>query len=124
MVQLCQQGSIDDLAVSVDAEKALIRVEWLYLLYIMEFDLCHYFINWLKFAIIPHWWQFKWTHIWQFLRSEEGCPFSPLLFTLVIKPLAEVVCYTDDMLLFVSNSVKAACPHTIKWSSAGLYILA
>lgn len=123
--------------ISLDAEKAFDRVEWSYLLFTLrQFGLNNNFISWVRLlytspcasvctnnqrsAMFP-----------LFRGTRQGCPLSPLLFTLAIEPLSaalkieegfegierwgikhQVSLYADDLLLYVNDPV-ANIPHIL-----------
>ena len=118
--------------ISLDAEKAFDRVEWPFLFSVLEkFDLGSSFINVIKTLYSDPIASVNTNG----LMSEgfavrrgcrQGCPLSPLLFTLFIEPLAEVIrtnlditgitageknhvisLFADDVLLYLSDPEKS-----------------
>uniref|UniRef100_A0A3Q3G8L9 Reverse transcriptase domain-containing protein n=1 Tax=Kryptolebias marmoratus TaxID=37003 RepID=A0A3Q3G8L9_KRYMA len=130
VIQLCQRRAMDGLVVSLDAEKAFDRVEWPFLFYTLhQFGLGPNFISWIKVlysrplaAVITNGLRSNNFEVGR--GNRQGCPLSPLLFTLAIEPLAETIrgdpavtgintdrgthkisLYADDVLLFLSRPV-------------------
>uniref|UniRef100_A0A3B4X6N3 Reverse transcriptase domain-containing protein n=1 Tax=Seriola lalandi dorsalis TaxID=1841481 RepID=A0A3B4X6N3_SERLL len=113
---------------SLDAEKAFDRVEWCYMYKVLEhFNFGNYFMNCVKLlydkprarvstnGIISN--SFAVGR-----GTRQGCPLSPLIFALILEPLAQriredpnimgipigksthkIALYADDILLFLSN---------------------
>lgn len=118
--------------IALDAEKALDRVEWKYLFRVLkEFSFNESFINWIKLlytnpqaALLING---TISEAFSLERgTKQGCPLSPLLFNLVIEPLAvsirmseeiegietessshKISLYADDVLLFLKNPTKS-----------------
>lgn len=126
-----------EVLISLDAEKAFDRVKWDFLFVVLEkLELGDNFITWVKLL-----YQSPLTSVWtNSFRSpyfplqwgtRRGCPLSPLLFVLVIEPLAialrslkdyegiyrgevenRVSLYADDLLLYVTNPYESI-PNTV-----------
>ncbi|KAG7519086.1 hypothetical protein JOB18_000893 [Solea senegalensis] len=120
VIQLSHQQKLPSMVMSLDAEKAFDRVEW-------PFLLGQTFCSWVKLlynrplaAVGINWQTFSYFPLARGTR--QGCPLSPLLFAMVIEPLAEAIrnspdiagicagekdhkiaLYADDILLFVTN---------------------
>lgn len=116
------------IAVSLDAEKAFDRSEWLYLLSVLQkMNFGPKFINMVKMlynhptAVIQT--NSEISTLFSLERgTRQGCPLSPLLFALAIEPLAiaihshDAICgftvlqfqhlislYADDIMLYWTN---------------------
>ena len=115
-------------AISLDAEKAFDRVEWLYLFSTLEcFGFSRKFINWIKLIYTGPTASVMTNGIisapFRLGRgTRQGDPASPLLFAIALEPLAaairknqefpgikinnechKLMLYADDILLFVSD---------------------
>lgn len=123
VIQLSHQQKLSSMVISLDPEKAFTRVEWPFLFSALDtFGLGETFCSWVKLlynrplAAVRNNWQTS------SYFTRQGCPLSPLLFAIVIEPLAEAIrnspditgistgekdhkiaLYTDDILLFVTN---------------------
>ena len=129
--------TIPEILISMDAEKAFDRVEWIFLFTAMrKFGFGERFISWVKLL-------YKAPQAYILtnnLRSDpftlhrgtrQGCPLSPLLFALVIEPLAIVLrssgqfqgvhrgsreqrvsLYADDLLLYAQSPAESI-PHIL-----------
>lgn len=113
---------------SLDAEKAFDRVEWEFLFVTLrKFGFKDGFISWIKLlysnqvaTVITNGQQSQYFSLARGTR--QGCPLSPLLFAVVIEPLAIAIrqadnfrgiewggshhklsLYADDLLLYVSD---------------------
>ena len=117
-----------EIVLSLDAEKAFDRVEWRFLFYTLgKFGLGSNFISWVKLLYSSprasvHVNGINSDQFALFRGTRQGCPMSPLLFALVVEPLAmwlrsegrfegimrfgsshKLSLYADDLLLYVSN---------------------
>lgn len=117
-----------EVVISVDAEKAFDRVEWNFLLAVLnKFGLGDIFISWIRLlytspeaSISTNGIQSAYFPLSRGTR--QGCPLSPLLFALAIEPLSiylrsssifsgisrfgmefKLSLYADDLLLYVSD---------------------
>ncbi len=133
-------GNESDITVafSLDAEKAFDRVEWALLFQSLEkFGLGSSFVNWIrllyfspKASVVTNG---RKSPPFQLHRgTRQGCPLSPLLFALVLEPLAiairqnnnnivgikaggiehKLLLYTDDILLLCRRP-SATIPHIL-----------
>lgn len=92
MWKSCQENT-PVAAFSIDAEKAFDRVEWSFLIHVLEaFALGSGFVNWVKLIYttprasvtngqMSPFFQLSWG-------TKQGDPLSPLLFILFLEPLA------------------------------------
>lgn len=82
------------IAVSLDAEKAFDRVEWPYLFYALaQYGFGPHCLQWVKAIYHNPVSSVKTNNIistsFQLFRStRQGCPLSPILFTLALEPLS------------------------------------
>jgi len=122
------QDPVPQVVISLDAEKAFDRIEWKYLFFVLErFGFGTSLLSLIKLLYFSP----KTSVITNGVRSKffplsrgtrQGCPLSPLLFTLAIEPLSialrhsqhftgissmgiehRVSLYADDMLLYISD---------------------
>lgn len=127
-IQKFHKQSIDGVVVSLDAQKAFDRVEMPFLFHVLEkFGLGVNFINWVRLlynnplsSVLTN--GLRSSNFAIQRGTRQGCPLSPLLFALVIEPLAEAVrrnegihglsigdrqhkitLYADDVLIFLTD---------------------
>ena len=127
-----------EVVISLDAEKAFDRVEWSYLLEILNrFCIGSRFISWIallysspKASVSTN--GIKSQYFTLSRGTRQGCPLSPLLFAVAIEPLSIALklanfskeihrcgiehtlsLYADDLLLFISDPV-TTIPKTIE----------
>uniref|UniRef100_A0A8C6LNV0 Reverse transcriptase domain-containing protein n=1 Tax=Nothobranchius furzeri TaxID=105023 RepID=A0A8C6LNV0_NOTFU len=129
---------IETSILSLDAEKAFDRVKWKFLFATLhKFGFGNFFINWLQTlyssptARVRTNDQISASFCLQ-RGTRQGCPLSPSLFAIFIKPLAAAIrqttdikgieckkiehkisLYADDVLLFLQNS-QSSLSHSIK----------
>ncbi len=123
--------SHSEILISLDAEKALDRVEWDYLFSALSrFGFGTIFISWIKLLYASPMSSVQTNNLSDYFRftrsTRQGCPLSPMLFALEIEPLAislrtltgysgvtrgggehKVSLYADDLLLYISNPSKS-----------------
>uniref|UniRef100_A0AAR2J8F3 Reverse transcriptase domain-containing protein n=1 Tax=Pygocentrus nattereri TaxID=42514 RepID=A0AAR2J8F3_PYGNA len=111
---------------SLDAEKAFDQVEWGYIIATLkEFGFGHAFISWVQML-------FEQSPYFSLYRGTcQGCPLSPLLFSIAIEPLAisiredenikpiilggvehKLPLYADDIILL--SEPEQSIPHLLK----------
>lgn len=120
-----------EVVVSLDVEKAFDHVEWDFLFFVLKkFGFGKTFTNWIQLlysspqaSVITN--QMRSQNFSLSRGTRQGCPLSPLLFTLTIEPLALVLkstpsihgisrwglemnvsLYADDMLLYISDPLQ------------------
>ena len=121
-----------EVVVSLDAEKAFDQVEWSFLHEVLaRFGLGGAFVKWVKLLYLSQKASVRTNDISSSpfhlgCDTRQGCPLSPLLFTLVIELLAlwlrsdagfqgitpldsvhKVSLYADDLLLYVSDPISS-----------------
>lgn len=127
-IQKFRQLSIEGVVISLDAEKAFDRIEWPFLFYVLEkFGLGEKYINWIRLlynnplsSVLTN--GLRSPNFCIQRGTRQGCPLSPLLFALVMEPLAEAIrkhphifglpignkqhkitLYADDVLIFLTK---------------------
>lgn len=87
-------SNIPEVIISLDAEKALDRVEWDFFFYVLQ-KICFHleFISWIKLLYVNpvasvHTNGLQCPSFPLYRGTRQGCPLSPLLFTIAIEPLA------------------------------------
>ena len=128
IISIAKQNQQTSMLLSLDAEKAFDRVDWLYLEHTLESMGFHSeFVNWIgvlysgptsKVRVNGHT-----SKAFSLKRgTRQGCPLSPLLFAISIEPLAEMIredpkisgitdrggtykisLYADDVILYITN---------------------
>ncbi|CAI5656797.1 unnamed protein product [Oreochromis niloticus] len=121
-------STVPEVVISLDAEKAFDRVEWGYLFAVLKkFGFGDSFISWIHLLYTTPLASVCTNNVnseyFTLSRgTRQGCPLSPLLFTLAIEPLSvalrtsplfqgvirggteyRVALYADDLLLYVTN---------------------
>lgn len=117
-----------EVIISLDAEKAFDRVEWSFLFFVLQkFGFNSEFISWIKLLYANpvasvHTNGLQSAPFPLHRGTRQGCPLSPLLFTIAIEPLAiwlrqesgfkgiiragkvhKLSLYADDLLLYMSE---------------------
>lgn len=123
VLKLSHNCNIDTLILSLGSEKAFDCVAWPYLFFSLErFGLGSNFIRWVRLLYSAPTAAVVTNNFPLFRGTRQGCPLFPLLFALVIEPLAQAISgemtvsgmsvvakehkispYTNDILLFLSN---------------------
>ena len=132
VIQLSRQQNLPSMVISLDAEKAFDRVEWHFLFSTLNtFGFGDAFNNWVRLlynrplAAVRINGQLS-SYFPLGRGTRQGCPLSPLLFAIVIEPLAgairnspditgisvggkdhKIALYADDILLFITNPTKS-----------------
>ena len=126
-----------EILMSLDAEKAFDRVEWGYLFYTLrQFGFGDAFISWVRLLYTSPVASVRTNNVHSTYfplqrGTRQGCPLSPLLFALVMEPLAtsirhcadikgilragrehKISLYADDVLLYVSDPL-STIPHIL-----------
>lgn len=126
--------SSPEVVISVDAEKAFDRVEWSYLFAVLEkFRFGNSFVSWIRLLYTSPCVNITTNNVQSSYfplncGCRQGCPLSPLLFTLAIEPLSiylrsapffmgikrsgvetKLSLYADDLLLYITDPVRS-CP--------------
>lgn len=121
-------SSLPEAVISLDAEKAFDRIEWVYLFHTLKrFGLGDTFISWVRLLYTSPTASVRtnntYSDYFSLARStRQGCNLSPLLFAIAIEPLAialrtsphitgikrfgieqKTSLYADDLLLYISN---------------------
>lgn len=124
-----------EVVISLDAEKAFDRVEWVYLFAILnKFGFGDRFISWIRLLYNSpqasvHTNEISSDYFTLSRGTRQDCPLSPLLFALAIEPLSlalqsltsfhgvsryniglKLSLYADDLLLYVSDPLASIPP--------------
>ncbi len=133
-----RQNSVSsEVVISLDAEKAFDRIEWVYLFRVLkEFGFGEGLISWIRLLYVDPQASVSTNSVnseyFTLSRgTRQGCPLSPLLFAIAIEPLSimlrtlplfqgiirkgiehKLALYTDDLLLYVTVPI-ASIPEII-----------
>ncbi len=133
-----RQNSVSsEVVISLDAEKAFDRIEWVYLFRVLkEFGFGEGLISWIRLLYVdPQASVFTNSVNSEYFTlsrgTRQGCPLSPLLFAIPIEPLSimlrtlpvfqgiirkgiehKLALYADDLLLYVTDPI-ASIPEII-----------
>lgn len=130
-------AQVPEVLLSLDAAAAFDRVSWEYLFYVLQhFGFGNTFISWVKLLYTSPTASVRtndtYSPYFPLQRgTRQGCPLSPLLFALVMEPLAATIrrqtdikgiyrahrehkisLYADDVLLFISDPT-TSIPHIL-----------
>ncbi len=133
-----RQNSVSsEVVISLDAEKAFDRIEWVYLFRVLkEFGFGEGLISWIRLLYVDPQASVSTNSVnseyFTLSRgTRQGCPLSPLLFAIAIEPLSimlrtlpvfqgiirkgiehKLALYADDLLLYVTDPI-ASIPEII-----------
>ena len=101
--EYCENNNIDGSLIFLDFEKAVDSVEWNFMYKVLEkFNFGKNFINWIKilynkplFKMKNNGWLLKTVKMERGIR--QGCPFSALLFILVVEIMAVKIRANDHI---------------------------
>lgn len=116
-----------EVVISLDVEKAFDRVEWGYLFAVLKkFGFGDKFVSWIRLLYAApqasvHTNDTRSNYFTLTQGTRQGCPLSPLLFSLAIEPLSiplfkgvircdkefKLSLFADDLLLCVSNPIES-----------------